>query len=59
MVQLVTANAQYISSETNYINAKFTYGYEKAKLYSDLGLMLPHYLGISYPPTIAQSNATM
>ncbi len=57
MVQLVTADAQYISSETNYINAKFTYGYEKAKLYSDLGLMLPHYLGILYPPVIAQGKA--
>jgi len=45
MVQLVTANAQYITSQTNYINAKYTYFYQKAKLYSDLGLLLNHYLG--------------
>ncbi len=44
MVQLVTANAQYISGITSYINAKFTYFYQKAKLYSDLGLMLEHYI---------------
>ncbi|MCL4542480.1 MAG: TolC family protein [Deltaproteobacteria bacterium] len=44
MVQLVTANAQYVSAETSYINAKFTYFYQKAKLYSDLGLMLEHYI---------------
>ncbi len=44
MVQLVTANSQYITSKTNYINAEFTYFYEKAKLYSDLGLLIRHYL---------------
>jgi outer membrane protein TolC len=44
MVQLVTANSQYITSKTNYINAKFTYFYEKTKLYSDLGLLIHHYL---------------
>ncbi|MHB1679628.1 MAG: TolC family protein [bacterium] len=44
MVQLVTANAQYITSKTNYINTEFTYVYQKAKLYSDLGLLMHHYL---------------
>lgn len=44
MIQLVTANAQYVSAETSYINAKFTYFYQKAKLYSDLGLMVEHYI---------------
>ena len=44
MVQLVTANSQYITSKTNYINAEFTYFYQKAKLYSDLGLLIHHYL---------------
>lgn len=44
MVQLVTANSQYITSKTNYINAEFTYFYKKAKLYSDLGLLIHHYL---------------
>ena len=44
MLQLVTANAQYVSAKTSYINAKFTYFYQKAKLYSDLGLMLEHYI---------------
>ncbi len=44
MVQLVTANAQYISAVTNYISAKYTYSYQKAKLYSDLGLMAEHYI---------------
>lgn len=44
MVQLVTANAQYISAKTKYINAKYTYFALKAKLYSDLGLMLEHYI---------------
>ena len=44
MVQLVTANAQYISSITSYINGEYTYFYLKAKLYSDLGLMVEHYI---------------
>ena len=44
MVQLVTANAQYISSVTSYINGEYTYFYLKAKLYSDLGLMVEHYI---------------
>ena len=44
MVQLVTANSQYITSKTNYINAEFTYFYQKAKLYSDLCLLIHHYL---------------
>jgi len=46
MVQLVTANAQYISAETSYINGEYTYFYLKAKLYSDLGLMVEHYVNI-------------
>ena len=44
MVQLVTANAQYISSVTSYINGEYTYFYLKAKLYSDLGLTVEHYI---------------
>ncbi len=44
MVRLITANAAYISAETNYINSEYTYYYMKAKLYSDLGLMLKHYV---------------
>ncbi len=44
MVQLVTANAQYISALTSYINGRYTYFYLKAKLYSDLGLIPKHYL---------------
>ncbi len=44
MVQLVTANSQYISAITNYINGEYTYFYLKAKLYSDLGLMIEHYI---------------
>ena len=44
MVQLVTANAQYISAETSYISGRYTYFSLKAKLYSDLGLMLEHYI---------------
>ena len=44
MVQLVTANAQYISTLTSYINGRYTYFYLKAKLYSDLGLIPQHYL---------------
>ena len=44
MVQLVTANAQYISALTSYINGRYTYFYLKAKLYSDLGLIPEHYL---------------
>ena len=44
MVQLVTANAQYISSVTSYINSEYTYFYLKAKLYSDLGLTVEHYI---------------
>ena len=44
MVQLVTANAQYIAALTSYINGRYTYFYLKAKLYSDLGLIPQHYL---------------
>ena len=44
MVQLVTANAQYISALTSYINGEYSYFYLKAKLYSDIGLMLEHYI---------------
>ncbi len=44
MVRLITANAAHISAETNYINSEYTYYYMKAKLYSDLGLMLKHYV---------------
>jgi outer membrane protein TolC len=44
MVQLVTANAQYISAATSYITGEYTYFYLKAKLYSDLGLMVKHYI---------------
>lgn len=44
MLELTIANTRYISAETNYINAKFTYFYQKAKLYSDLGLMREHYI---------------
>ncbi len=45
MVQLVTANSQYISSLTSYINSKYTYYYLKDKLYSDIGLLYSHYFG--------------
>ncbi|MHB8231659.1 MAG: TolC family protein [bacterium] len=44
MVQLVTANTQYISTVTSYISGEYTYFYLKAKLYSDLGLMIEHYI---------------
>lgn len=44
MLGLTDADARYISAQTNYINAKFTYFYQKAKLYSDLGLMREHYI---------------
>jgi outer membrane protein TolC len=44
MVQLVTANALYISAETSYITGRYTYFYLKAKLYADLGLMVKHYI---------------